>query len=132
MWKLDEVPKVYLMGLCAWREARGCSVEAIRGVLHVIQNRAAKPSWWGADVVDVILKPSQFSSFNADNPEVGKFPGNDDRVFAQILGLVERVLTGEDEDLTGGGTHYHDASVTPDWAQSMRVTAKIGSFTFYK
>lgn len=132
MWTVDEIPKVYLMALCAWREARGCSVEAIRGVLHVIDNRARHPGWWGAGAVDVILKPKQFSSFNADNPEAVKFPGGDDRVFLQILDHVEQVLMGKDSDLTGGATHFHDSTVTPEWAGTMTRTAHIGTFRFYK
>lgn len=132
MWTLDEVPKVYLMALCAWREARGCSLEAIRGVLHVIENRARKPGWWGAGHVEVVLKPKQFSCFNPGDPNAVKFPEADDRVFRQILDHVEQVLMGQDQDLTGGATHYHSAEVTPEWAASLTRTAHIGTFVFYK
>jgi len=82
--------------------------------------------------VDVILKPKQFSSFNADNPEAVRFPGGDDRVFLQILDHVEQVLMGKDSDLTGGATHFHSDDASPEWTSSMTKTAKIGVFTFYK
>lgn len=132
MWNTDEVPNVYLTALCTWREARGTSDEAIRGVLHVIKNRATRPSWWGSSYSGVILKPLQFSSFNAGDPNAVKFPADGDQIFKKILGFTEKVIAGQDEDLTDGATHYHDSSVSPDWAAKMTQTAKIGPFTFYK
>lgn len=132
MWRTDEVPRIYLMALCAWREARGATDEAIRGVLHVIQNRAARPKWWGKSIVDVVLKPHQFSSFTTGDPNAAKFPGDDDLAFAKILTLTERVLNHQDEDLTGGAVLYHEATIFPDWAaNSLRVT-QVGPFVFYK
>ncbi len=131
MWKTSETPTVYLMALCAWREARGCSPEAVRGVLHVIQNRAAKPGWWGDSIVSVILKPSQFSSFNPGDPNAAKFPADSDLVFSKILMLTDAVLNHQDEDLTGGAVNYHDSSVSPSWALPANKSAQIGPFTFY-
>ena len=51
-----------------WRECREESTGAPRGIFHTVVNRAAKAGWWGTDVVSVILKPFQFSSFNLDDP----------------------------------------------------------------
>lgn len=132
MWKTEEVPQVYLMALCAWREARGCQNDAIRGVLHVIQNRAEHPKWWGASIIQVVLKPYQFSSFLAGDPNATKFPQEIDPVFANILQLTDKVLNHQDEDLSGGAVFYHDANVFPEWAAKAVQTAKIGPFTFYK
>jgi len=47
-----------------WREGRGESTEAQRGIFHTVVNRAAKAGWWGNDVVSVSLTPFQFSCFN--------------------------------------------------------------------
>ena len=132
MWNTEEVPKVYLMALCAWREARGCSDEAIRGVLHVIKNRADKPGWWGTDYVSVVLKPQQFSSFNSNDPNATKFPADGDAVFSKILVLTDLVLNNQDEDLTDGAVNYHDASVHPSWADPLKRSALILPFSFYK
>ena len=131
VWHTDEVPKVYLMALCVWREARGTSQDAKRAVAHAIKNRAVKPSWWGNGFVDVILKPLQFSSFNVGDPNATKFPAQADPIFLNILDIVARVLV-DDEDLTDGATHYHDRSVFPDWAAKMKRCAEVGPFTFYK
>ena len=51
-----------------WREVRGESTEAPRGIIHTVVNRAAKAGWWDTDVVSVILKFFQFSSFNLNDP----------------------------------------------------------------
>lgn len=132
MWRTDEVQTLFMMALCAWRESRGESRDARRGVLHVIHNRASKPSWWGTGTIEVILKPYQFSCFNAGDPNATKIPGADDVAFKQILELAANVLVNQDEDLTDGATHYHDRNVFPEWAAKMKVTATIGAFTFYK
>ncbi len=128
MWKIEEIPKIYLTALCAWREARGCSVEAIRGVLHVIDNRARQ----GVGHVEVILKSKQFASFTPESAEATRFPGADDRLFHQILEFTEQVIMGQDPDLTGGATAYYDSSVRPDWAETMTRTAQMGTFVFLK
>lgn len=133
MWKTEEVTDLYLTALCAWREARGCSDDGIRGVLHVIKNRGRKPSWWGGpSLASVVLKPMQFSSFNTGDPNATKFPHDGDQIFRKILELASNVLVGQDEDLTGGATHYHDSSVFPPWALHATKLAQIGTFTFYK
>ena len=132
MWNTDEVPMVYLTALCAWREARGESEEGIRGVLHVIHNRGKKSSWWGSGHVGCILKPLQFSCFNRDDPNATKFPDDGNPLFRRILELTANVLVGQDEDLTGGATHYHEQNVFPDWAAKLKRTATIGHHFFYK
>ena len=132
MWKTEEVPKVYLTALCAWREARGESDEGIRAVLHVIDNRARKPSWWGSGHEEVVLKPYQFSSFNADDPNASKLPRSGDARFRWIMDRAALVIMREDEDLTGGATHYHTLEISPPWADGMVKCATIGSHVFYK
>jgi N-acetylmuramoyl-L-alanine amidase len=132
MYTLEDVPNVYLMALCAWREARGCSDEAIRGVLHVIKNRADHPGWWGDSIEAVVLKPQQFSSFNPGDPNASKFPLEGDTIFPGILRLTDPIMNSQDEDLTGGAVNYHDSSVLPSWANAANKVAQIGPFTFYK
>lgn len=132
MWNTEDTPKVYLMSLCAWREARGASDDAIRGVLHVIQNRADHPKWWGNSITSVVLKSQQFSSFNSGDPNAVKFPQDGDAIFAKILGLTDRVLNHQDEDLTGGAVLYCNTDVHPPWADKSVKLTQIGPFTFYK
>jgi spore germination cell wall hydrolase CwlJ-like protein len=48
--------------------------------------------------------------------------------------LAARILTGETQlrDTTGDATHFHAASVNPDWADDMVRTVQIGNHVFYK
>ncbi len=119
-----------LLALCCWREARGESIQAQRGVIWTILNRAAKPSWWGKDIVSVILAPSQFSSFNKSDPNSLLFPSNVDVVFREIVLLA----ADPGDDPTGGATSYNSLPMDnqPSWAAEMTKTCDIGAFHFYK
>jgi spore germination cell wall hydrolase CwlJ-like protein len=48
--------------------------------------------------------------------------------------LAARILTGEIalRDVTGNATHFHNASVSPDWADEMQRTVQIGNHVFYR
>jgi spore germination cell wall hydrolase CwlJ-like protein len=48
--------------------------------------------------------------------------------------LAARILTGETQlrDTTGDATHFHAASIQPDWAGDMVRTVQIGNHVFYK
>ena len=48
--------------------------------------------------------------------------------------LAARILTGETQlrDTTGDATHFHAASVSPGWGDSMVRTVQIGNHVFYK
>jgi spore germination cell wall hydrolase CwlJ-like protein len=48
--------------------------------------------------------------------------------------LAAQILTGEVSlhNATGGATNFHAVSVTPDWADTMNKTAKIGNHIFYR
>lgn len=126
---LQNVYTIFLQALCIWREARGESAEAQRGVLWVILNRAASPRWWGVDPISVILKPFQFSSFNKNDPNAVKFPASDDQVWNTIL----EMSAAPGDDPTGGATSYYDTSIpAPAWTSEMTFTIQSGSLRFYK
>jgi spore germination cell wall hydrolase CwlJ-like protein len=48
--------------------------------------------------------------------------------------LAARILTGEValQDVTGDATHFHNASISPDWADNMVRTVQIGNHVFYR
>jgi cell wall hydrolase len=119
----------FLLALCAWREARGEPLDAQRGVIWTILNRAAKPGWWGRDIISVILCPYQFSSFNQNDPNATKFPAPNDPAWPEIL--LAAVAPGTDP--TGGATSYYDDSIpAPSWAGEMTPTVKLGRLNFYR
>jgi cell wall hydrolase len=131
----NELSPLDLMKLCVWREARGEGMLGKRGVAHVIQNRADDPSWWGHDVRSVILKPWQFSSFNAADPNSCKWPALGDSSFQDCENICEAVSAGKDEDVTSGATSYYDTSIQPPkWAADgiNVLTLAVGRLRFYK
>ena len=90
----------FVLALCIWREARGQSNEARRGVMNVILNRAGL-KFRGHDVISVVLWPYQFSSFNANDPNAHLLPNpKNTQDWAAWLECCDLVDT-PGEDLTG-------------------------------
>lgn len=109
--------EVEAMARTAWGEARGEGEAGLIAVMHVIRNRALKPSWWGGGVVEVCHKRWQFSCWNNDDPnrKLALTVGTDDKVYRLCLSLAFDVLDGTIPDPTGGATHYHAAGILPSW-----------------
>ncbi|MCK6454851.1 MAG: cell wall hydrolase [Alphaproteobacteria bacterium] len=122
-----------------WGEARG---EGFRGKLAVgwvARNRAEHPRWWGRDLEAVLLKPAQFSCWNADDPNAAKClrVGPDDRAFVDCLAAAHAVIEGTiadptDADGAGGADHYHVAGLVPAWSQGRAPLVAIGRHVFYR
>jgi len=131
-----ELSDLSLMALCVYREARGETIFAKRAVAHVIKNRASQPGWWGHDIQSVVLKPWQFSSFNANDPNSTVWPADDSPSWTDCLSAAAAVLVGEDPDSTDGATFYHDLSM--DWPKAWGKetdfvnTLNIGRLRFYR
>lgn len=127
----------FLEALCLFREARGVSMAAKAAVLAVIRNRASdSANRWPKTTADVVTQPKQFSSFNASDPNVTKWPTPRIPVewsaWQDCMTVVETPLTA---DPTDGANHYHslpDGSVLPSWADPAKLTVTIGPFKFYK
>lgn len=127
-----------LKALCGWREARGISLAAQRGVMWTVDNRVAAAqvhkglvNRWGGDVVSVILFPWQYSSFNAGDLNAVKFPKATDTVYPQIISAAQDM----GDDPTGGAHSYYDNSIAPpNWALSDEFifTVTINTLHFYK
>ena len=122
-----------LKALCLFREARGQSQDAKRGVLHIILNRAAA-GFRGHDAVSVILWPMQFSSFNANDPNAHLLPNpkntQDWAAWLDCCALVD----SPGDDPTGGAVMYESCASDelPAWATDDKRTATIGPFRFYR
>jgi N-acetylmuramoyl-L-alanine amidase len=118
-----------------WGEARGEGVLGLRAVAHVIQNRVARPRWWGRTWRDVCLKPWQFSCWNGDDPNRTLLlrVGFTDARFRQAFAIAASIMARLDTDnLTGGADHYHANGVTPVWRDPAKRTGSIGHHIFYK
>lgn len=117
-----------------WGEARGQGLEGMRAVAAVIVNRARRGGWWGASIVEVCLKPGQFSCWNVGDPNRPKMLAatiDQSPMFAEALAIARTAVRGDLADPTGGATHYHTRYIAPGWAASGQVSARIGTHIFY-
>lgn len=116
-----------MLGLAAWREARGESLEGMRGVMHTIVNKATKH---GISVGDQVTSHLYISSVTwVKDPQLTLYPKSTDPVWD----LARRVISGQDKDPTGGATNYFNPSLAkPDWAAKLVKTATIGRHDFFK
>lgn len=118
-----------------WGEARGDGWEGMQAVANVVMNRAAIGGWWGSTVKDVCLKRWQFTAWEAaplGNRERMLSVDESNAAFAMALQIAAAAVAGQLPDITGGATHYHNASVSPKWASSATVSAQVGGHTFYR
>ena len=120
----------FMCALCAWREARGESDEAIRGVLWVIRNRVADKRW-PSTAAGVILQPYQFSSFLAGDPNVVRFPQPKNRAEWAAWERCVALTLAPGDDPTHGAVGYESCpdDAEPRWANT--PVARIGAFEFY-
>ena len=124
-----------MLALAIWREARGQSRDAKRGVAHVILNRINDPRW-PHTAVDVVTQARQFSAFNAGDPNATKFPTirnvQDWAAWQECCAVVDELPT--DPDLTHGANHYHSLGVgeEPTWADPEKLTCSSGVLRFYR
>jgi len=128
----SELSDLDLCALCIWREARGEGVLGKRGVGHVIKNRSLQG--FGYTIPHVILKPYQFSSFNANDPNSEKWPADTDHSWLDCQQTAQEVLEGNDFDITDGATFYFSPPLTepPHAWGPVDVVLKVGNLTFCK
>ena len=135
---------VDLLARTIWGEDNVGGYDGMLAVANVVRNRVRAGGWWGATYSDVILKPYQFSIWNAKTVE--RYENNP--MFAAALDRIENVTTatpffalaqqiaaavydGKIGDNTGGATHYKLPTAAADWAEGLTPVAHIGSHDFY-
>ena len=114
-------------------EARGESLSGRVAIANVILNRIKRKSWFGKTVKEVCLKPWQFSCWNSNDPNRNKIKEVTafDKTFKECLTVAELAVLGLLSDNTRGACHYHNNTVSPDWARNEPTCAIIGSHLFY-
>src|SRR5436190_18312786 len=90
---LRDFTETFMLALAIWREARGEPPDAKRAVGWVIRNRVQRGGWFGADYGAVILKPAQFTSFSAGDPNAARFPRFDDSSWRDAVTAAVDVLS---------------------------------------
>lgn len=135
---------VRMLARTLWGEARGEPTEGQVAVAWVIRNRAERGRFAGrlfgqeGAVAFVCLAPWQFSCWNEGDPNRTKLLVLAEDQFVDQLAIASNVLDGLVADPTNGADHYHTIEPPawaqawpPDWAPTMRETARFGGHVFY-
>jgi spore germination cell wall hydrolase CwlJ-like protein len=116
---MAKLPKNFWQGLIGEGVSEG--EEGMRAIAHTYKNRLAN----NIDLGMVALKRKDLGEFvKKQGPKYSKMAQD----------IVSKVFSGQDEDPTGGSTHYENVEKfgTPKWAKGMTITKKIGAHTFFK
>lgn len=125
--------QVDIVARTIWGEARGEGARGMQAVANVIINRARNPGWWGKNIVEVCLAPSQFSAWNRNDANYAKVQSVTTATasFKTALEIAAKAVAGVLPDITGGASHYHTTAINPYWADSLRPLGVIGAHKFY-
>jgi len=120
-----------------WGEARSQGILGMECVACTILNRVSSGvTWWGSNVIDVCLKPWQYSCWNQNDPNREKLLDVDDSdpQFVQALDIADGALNGHISDLTHGADHYYARTMPspPNWSVGLTPVATIGNHVFFR
>lgn len=119
-----------------WAEARGCGGNGMQHVANVIINRANNPRWWGHSILEVCLKPMQFSCWNLNDPNRAKLVAvtPDNPEFATALRIAAQAVAGKLPDATFNADSYYALTMPrpPYWAAKAVRTMSDGWQAFYR
>lgn len=123
-----------LLSMMIYGEARGESTVGKLAVAKVAINRSKHPAWWGKTLRECILKPKQFSCFNANDPNshILLHMAQHKEFNLACLVIAELALSPYTIDPSCGATHYHTESIQPEWSLDMSVTSRIGNHVFLR
>ena len=131
--QLRKTAETTFLALALWREARGESLDAKRGVACCILNRVKKPCWWGTDILSVLFKKWQFSSLTAPgDKQLTTYPTADDTQFEICMQIARDAVNGSIMNPVPGADSYYDVSISaPVWATSKTFVRQIGRIIFH-
>lgn len=133
-----------LIARTAYGEDNVCGSRGMQAVINVIQNRRRRGGWFGGTWEDVIMKPLQFSIWNAKTSKIYA----EDPVFQRHLNVIQNVGTNNAQfvearrlaalayddqlaDLTNGSTHYKLPTAAAAWSVGHTPAARVGSHEFF-
>lgn len=123
--------EVFYLGFVLWREARSESRLGKTALVYSILNRVQRPSWWGRNVVEVCIKPWQYSSMtDPHDKQLTKYPGTDD-AWPECLDVAMQVYDGLVPNPVPMADSYYAISMDavghpPDWADPVYFKKKTG------
>lgn len=129
--------ELHVVALTLWGEARGEGTEGMAAVAWVIKNRLVDRRF-PPNLLDVCLKPWQFSAWNDNDPNRSKLIGRinfNDKYFKEAFAVASiTLLTDCTADITSGANHYLTwklaQSNPPSWYDESKITEKIGNHVF--
>ncbi len=118
-------------------EAGGEGRRGMELVAAVILNRLSAQAWYGSTISEVILKPYQFTLWNAGNiAGLNAAAVNDnDPTFQTALAIARQAVNGQLQERAQGATHYFNpAAANPSWqnAANMQFLFAHGKHRFYR
>jgi hypothetical protein len=125
----------WLASLFVWREAKSESLEARRGILHVVLNRVNNQHRWPHTLAGVLLQKNQFPTNNRNDPSCTRFPLQEDPRGWRSYVECTKLVMNPGPDPTGGATSYEslpDNSPREPWMRPEAITFRSGRFRFYK
>ena len=143
------IPADELLALTAYGEAASEGAEGMMAVINVVLNRMKDMSSYADSTIlsqtgsayhAVVLKPYQFSAFNATDPVRAKLESllktfttsvNSNTTLNQAYQLAQLAVQGQLADNTGGATHYHTTAVAPSWSKTIDYIGQLGNHLFY-
>lgn len=135
-----------VMALTIYGEARGESVEGKIAVGSVILERVDHRDWDGRTILEVCLKPWQFSCFNERDPNFGKLlhiaenwdeAMAVDRALNDCYGIAAGLLAGtipRTEEIAAAHCCQYATrrgAEAATWDDRMKVVAEIGHHVFF-
>ena len=120
------------MAATIWGEARSEPLTGRIAVGGVIKNRAARPGWWGRDVLSCCISPGQFSCWWDAQGQNVRLIDDSNAAFKVCLEIAGWVLSGAEPDPTGGADHYHRSDIAPAWSKGNAPACVIGRHVFYR
>lgn len=126
--EMERLTDIELLALMVAAEAGNQPLAGQVAVAMVAMERVRLQPRYGAGIRGVLLKPYQFSTFNADHWR-NFLHRVDDKMTLALL-AVGGLLNSP----TPTATHYHTKAVEPDWAQPQfsEFLAEIGNHRFYR
>lgn len=104
----------------------------MRGVAHVLENRARRPQRFGGDIY-AILTEGEFDAFKTGPERLQTLMASDR--YRRALRIVQDIGAGRDKDITGGATHFLAPALMkqkgykyPSWAKNGR---RLGQTLFF-
>lgn len=145
---LADHPPAVLLAMCLFGEGRGETEQTRRAIAQVIVNRARYPhAVFGSqrglpfheNVVQVILKPCQFSCFLSSDVNyhqlLDPLAHDSSGIWTECLQLATEYMKQPQspDTLTFNSDHYFDDSIqTPSWADPAKATVTIGRLRFFR